>query len=85
MRRHRTARERVAQNLLRSEVRPAGDTPVETLAWLLALYARYFAATFVVSGVVLGILCLVSFRSHPRTSPGPAGAQISTSDGSAAA
>jgi hypothetical protein len=58
---------------------------VETLAWLFALYVRYFAAVFVAGFVVLGFLFLLSLRSRSRTSPDPTGAQTSAPDGRTAA
>ncbi|HYC31305.1 MAG TPA: hypothetical protein VEB59_03400 [Gemmatimonadales bacterium] len=48
---------------------------MDTLVWLLALYARYFAVVFGVGSLVLGLIFFVSLRSQSRTSPDPAGAQ----------
>ena len=48
---------------------------MNTLTWLLALYARYFALVFGVGAVALGLVWFVSLRSRSRTSPDPAGAQ----------
>jgi hypothetical protein len=58
---------------------------VDSFVWLLALYAHYFIAMFVVGTVVLGLLWLASPRPHPRTSPEPTDAQSSAPDGKAAA
>ena len=54
---------------------------MDTLVWLLALYARYFAAVFAVATVALGLLWLASLRARSRTSPGTTGAQISAPRG----
>ena len=53
---------------------------MNTMTWLLALYARYFAVVFSVGSVVLGLVVLVSLRSQSRTSPDPAGAQPAAPD-----
>ncbi len=58
---------------------------MEDLAWLLALYARYFVAVFAAAMVVLGLLWLVYIRAHPRTSPEPRRAQTSAPDRTTAA
>ena len=46
---------------------------MDTFVWLLAFYARYFAAVFIVGLVLFCILWLLTFRSHSRTSPDPNG------------
>jgi hypothetical protein len=58
---------------------------VEVLVSLLALYARYFVAVFLVATVVFGLMWLASLRSHPRTSPEPADTQSSAPDRTARA
>ena len=42
---------------------------MDTVVWLLELYARYFAAVFGIGTVIFAVLWLVSLRSHRRTSP----------------